>query len=320
MPHLLIAKTVHEDGLALLQSRPDWTYTCLDQATDDEFAAQLPLADAVILRYRALNAQQVALAPGLRCVSRHGVGYDSVDTAALRRRGIALTITPQANASAVAEHAMALLLATARRIPVYHARVVAGQWTSGIGNAPFFELEGKVALVIGAGRIGRAMAQRLQGFGMQVGFHDPMLPAQTALPAQTLLMPDLALALAQADVVSIHVPATAATQHLVDPLACKRGAILINTARGGAIDAQRLRIALESGHLYGAGIDVFEHEPVSKGDPLLACERLVATPHVASLSDGALKRMASESVQNVLDFFDGKLRAQARIDLTESAA
>lgn len=320
MPHLLIAKTVHEDGLALLKSRPDWTYTCLDHATDDEFAAQLPFADAVILRYRALNAQHMALASRLRCVSRHGVGYDSVDTDALRQRDIALTITPESNASSVAEHAMALLLATARRIPTCQASVLAGHWTSGIGHEPFFELEGKVALVLGAGRIGRAMAQRLQGFGMRVWFYDPMLSIASTLPAQMLLMTDLALALAQADVVSIHVPATAATHHLVDPLACKRGAILINTARGGVVDAARLHIALENGHLYGVGTDVFEHEPVPKGHPLLACERLVATPHVASLSDGALRRMARESVQNILDFFDGQVRPHALIDLTKSAA
>ncbi|HCL85350.1 MAG TPA: hydroxyacid dehydrogenase [Comamonadaceae bacterium] len=320
MPHLLIARTVHEDGLRLLRERSDWTFTCLDDAPDQEFAEHLPQADAVLLRYRSLRREHVQQAPGLRCVSRHGVGYDSVDTAALRERGIALAITPNANASAVAEHAMALLLAVARRITQCHASVAAGQWAQGIGAQPFFELEGKQALVVGAGRIGRAMATRLQGFGMAVHCFDPFLPASAPLPAGCERAEALAPALAEADVVSLHVPATPATLGLVDPLACKRGAILVNTARGGVVDMQRLHTALRTGHLYGAGTDVFDTEPMPAGHPLLAEPALVATPHVASLSDGALRRMAQESVQNVLDFFDGRLQAGAAVDLRAGAA
>lgn len=320
MPHLLIAKTVHEDGLQLLRERSDWTFTCLDDAADPEFAEHLPQADAVVLRYRSLSRAHVDQAPRLRCVSRHGVGYDSVDTAVLRERGITLTITPDANASAVAEHAMALLLSVARRIPLCHASVVAGRWAQGIGPQPFFELEGKQALIVGAGRIGRAMAVRLQGFGMAVSFFDPFLAAGTALPVGCGRAEALDAALARADVVSLHVPATAATRSLVDPLACKPGAILINTARGGVVDADRLCTALRTGHLYGAGTDVFDTEPVPAGHPLLAEPALVATPHAASLSDGALRRMARESVQNVLDFFDGRLRAAAVVDLQGGGA
>lgn len=315
MPHLLIARTVHDDGLELLRNRLDWTFSCLDQADDAAFARCLAEADAVVLRYRSLTAAHVLQAPKLRCVSRHGVGYDAVDLAALRSRGIALTITPHANSSAVAEHAMALLLSVARRIPQCHASVREGQWTSGIGAGPFFELEGKRALVIGAGRIGRAMAPRLQGFGMQVEFHDPLLNEVSALPGGLARVPDLLAGLSKSDVVTLHVPATATTRHMVDPFACKSGAILINTARGGVVDGGRLRSALESGHLYGAGTDVFEMEPVAPDDPLLTCERLIATPHVASLTDGALRRMARESVQNVLDFFDGRVNPEALVYL-----
>jgi D-3-phosphoglycerate dehydrogenase len=315
MPHLLIAKTVHEEGLRLLRGREDWTFTCLDDASDEEFAAHLPLADAVVLRYRSLGRAHVEQAPRLRCVSRHGVGYDSVDTAALRERDIALAITPKANASAVAEHAMALLLAVARRIPQCHASVAAGEWVRGIGAQPFFELEGKQALIVGAGRIGRAMATRLQGFGMAVRCFDPFLAPDAPLPAGCERAPELAAALAEADVVSLHVPATPTTMGLVDPLACKRGAILVNTARGGVVDMQRLHLALLTGHLYGAGTDVFDTEPVPAGHPMLTEPALVATPHVASLSDGALRRMAQESIQNVLDFFDGTLDAGAAVDL-----
>jgi len=315
MPHLLIAKTVHEDGLRLLRERSDWTFTCLDDASDEEFARHLPQADAVVLRYRSLRREHVALASRLRCVSRHGVGYDSVDTAALHERGIALAITPNANASAVAEHAVALLLAVARRIPQCHASVLAGQWLQGIGTQPFFELESKQALVVGAGRIGRAVVLRLQGFGMQVRCFDPFLAADAALPAGCGRVDSLPAALAQADVVSLHVPASPATLGLIDPLACKRGAILVNTARGGVVDRQRLCEALASGHLYGAGIDVFDAEPVGSDEPLLAQPALVASPHAASLTDGALRRMAQESVQNVLDFFDGRLSPAARVGL-----
>ncbi len=309
MPHLLIARTVHVDGMRLLRERADWTFTILDAPTDAEFMAALPQADAVLLRYQPLTAAHVAAAPRLRMVSRHGVGYDTVDTAALAAHEIALGITPQANASSVAEHTLALLLAVARRINVCNASVREGAWQQGIGTESFFELEGKTALIVGAGRIGRAVADRLRAFDMAVQFYDPLLappsPAVNDLPA----------ALGQADVVSLHVPLTETTHHLVDPMQCKRGAIIINTARGGVLDGARLHEALNSGHLYGAGLDVFEQEPPASNQPLLAHSHLVCTPHVASLSDGALRRMACESVQNVLDFFDGCPRPGALVDL-----
>ena len=315
MPHLLIARTVHEDGLRLLRERSDWTFSCLDDAPDDAFVAALPQADAVVLRYRSLRREHLARAPRLRCVSRHGVGYDGVDLAALRERGITLTITPQANASAVAEHAMALLLTVARRIPRCHASVAAGRWMQEIGPEPLFELEGKEALVVGAGRIGQAMAVRLLAFGMAVRCFDPFLPPDAVLPAGCSRVEALSEALARADVVSLHAPVTDATRGLIDPLACRRGAILVNTARGGLIDGDRLLEALRAGHLYGVGTDVFDTEPVAAGHPLLAEPALIATPHVAALSDGALRRMARESIRNVLDFFDGCLRADVVVDL-----
>lgn len=315
MPHLLIARTIHDDGLQLLRDRQDWSYTCLNDAADADFAKALPEADAVVLRYRSLGRDHVAKATRLRCVSRHGVGYDSVDLDALRERGITLTITPDANASAVAEHAMALLLAVARRIPRCHADVLAGRWLQGVGGAPLFELEGKSALLVGAGRIGRAMAARLGGFGMTVRCFDPLLPPDAPMPAGCTRVSDLSDALAESDVVSLHVPGMGATRGLVDPFACKRGAILINTARGGVVNSDRLLAAVRAGHLYGVGTDVFDTEPVPAGHPLVANPAVIATPHVAALSDGALRRMATESVRNVLDFFDGRVRREAVVDL-----
>lgn len=312
MPHLLIAKTVHSDGLRLLRERADWTFTSLDAPTDAEFMAALPQADAVLLRYQPLTAAHVGAAPRLRFVSRHGVGYDTVDTAALAARSMALGITPQANASAVAEHTLALLLAVARRINVCSGSVRQGMWQQGIGAEPFFELEGKTALIVGAGRIGRAVADRLRAFGMAVQFYDPLLAPPDPV------VNDLPAGLAHADVVSLHVPLTENTRHLVDPLQCKRGAIVINTARGRVLDGARLHLALNSGHLYGAGLDVFEQEPPPTDQPLLTHPRLVCTPHAAALSDGALRRMACESVQNVLDFFDGSPRPGALVDLSQA--
>ncbi len=201
--------------------------------------------------------------------------------------------------------ALALLLAVARRVIGHDAGVRAGQWQAAL-RGPMFELAGKTALIVGAGRIGRATAQRLRAFDMRVLAYDPFLPADAALPQGIEIRTDLAAALAEADVVSLHLPLTDATRGLIDPLALKRGAIVVNTARGGLLDPTRLLAALESGHLTGAGLDVFDPEPPGAADALLRRPEVVLSPHAASLTDASIERMATECATNIIDFFEGR--------------
>lgn len=302
MPCILIAKAIHESGLAKLRATPGLTLDVLLAPTPEEFNTHLQHADAVILRYQPLRQVQIDAAPRLKLVVRHGVGYDSVDLAALDARRIPLAITVDANAISVAEHAMSLLLAVAHRTVAFDTDVREGRWQAGAAQ-PMWELAGKKALVVGAGRIGRTLAHRLMAFGMDVCVFDPGLPAAVALPIGLRRSEDLAAALGEADVVSLHLPLSETTCRLIDPLACKFGAILVNTARGPVLQEDRLCEALRCGHLKGAGLDVFEEEPLRTSSPLRSFSNVVLSPHIASLTDAGIQRMANECADHVIAFF-----------------
>lgn len=291
-------------GLRLLEASGH-ELDLVERPSPTEFRSRLAQADAVVLRFQSLSRDDIEAAERLHFVSRHGVGYDAVDVAALSARGIPLAITPGANAIGVAEHTLALLLAVARRILPQDAGVRAGQWQSAMRGA-MFELAGKTALIVGAGRIGRATAERMKAFGMQVFAYDPLLPPEAALPEGVQRVVDLNAALQSVDVVSLHLPLTESTRHLVDPLSIKRGAILLNTSRGGLLDGTRLLQALQEDHLTGAGLDVFETEPPNVADPLLQHPNVVLSPHAASLTDASIERMGVECASNIADFFAGR--------------
>lgn len=306
MPHILVAKRIAASGIALLEQAPGFTVEVLDDPSEEQFLASLPRADAALLFFRPLRAVHIQAASQLRFVSRHGVGYDAVDVAELNARGIPLSITATANATAVAEHAVALLLSVAHRVTGHDSDVRAGRWQAG-ARTPMMELTDKKALIIGGGRIGSATAQRLIGLGMHVQCYDPGLPAGATLPNGVQRALDLPQALAQADVVSLHVPFTEQNRHLIDPWAMKAGSVLINTARGGLVDEEVLADALRKGHLFGAGMDVFAAEPVAAGHPLAYLDNVVLSPHNSALTDGGLYRMGTESALNIIDFFNGRV-------------
>ncbi|MBB5216147.1 hydroxyacid dehydrogenase [Parapusillimonas granuli] len=306
MPHILVSKKIADPGIALLRAREGFTVDVLENPGPGDFTGRLADADGVILFFQPLRAADIAGAPKLKVVSRHGVGYDSVDVAELDKRGIPLTITAGANAVAVAEHALSLLLAVARRSVSFDKDVRAGLWSRN-ASVPIFELYEKRALIVGAGRIGKAVAQRLRAFGMHVAAYDPALPAGSAVGDGIERVPDLDEALARADVVSLHMPLTPDTRNSIDPRRMKQGAILINTARGGVIDEGGLIDALKSGHILGAGLDVFETEPLAADHPLCRVDNVVLSPHISALTDGGLRRMSLEAAQNVIDCFDGTL-------------
>ena len=256
-------------------------------------------ADAVILGLDACDASVLDACHRLRVVSRYGVGVDSVDLDAARRLGIAVTNTPGANTTAVAELTLASILALARRLPQAVAATRAGSWSRRTG----WELSGKTLGVIGYGRIGRAVADLGRAFGMRVVASDPFAPPTDGTP---LLMVDELLE--QADVVTLHVGLSDDTRHLIDGAALARmkpSAFLVNTARGGLIDEDALAEALQSGRLSGAAADAFEHEPPG-ASPLLAIESFLPTPHLGAATAEATARMGSMATRNALDVLQGR--------------
>ncbi len=308
MPHLLIAGPIHEAGLDLIQSAPNVTYDYVPNLSYDEYAALIHKADGLVIRTQPLRAETIARAPRLKIVSRHGVGYDAVDLDALNQRAIPLTIVGDVTSRAVAEHAMMLLLALAKKARIYDNAVRRGEWTLR-NRFDSVELYGKTLLIVGLGRIGRHVMRMAQGFGMHVLAYSPSLTSQDAMTLGIERSADLNEALQRADFITLHAPKTGERPLIgaAQLASMKPTAILVNTARGGLIDEQALLHALNTHALAGAGLDVFQDEPPAAHHPLFGREDVILTPHTASLTTESAIRMAVVSIQNALDYFEGRL-------------
>lgn len=285
--------------MSVLEARPDVRVLILPAPTEAELARALPEADGVVMvmEQPALTARLIELAPRLRIACRFGAGYDNFDVPALTRRGIPLATTGDANADTVAEHAFYLMLALAKRGPALERAVKSGAWPRGFGSV---ELRGRTCVIVGYGRIGRAVARRAAAFEMKIVAVDPNVPGTEKL----------ADALPQADFVVLACALTPETRGLIGAQALARikpGAFLVNVARGPIVDEAALVAALEAGGLAGAGLDVLETEPPRPGHPLLARDNVVLTPHVAAFIDTAFERMAVACAQAALAGLDGRL-------------
>ncbi|WP_338665593.1 hydroxyacid dehydrogenase [Pararoseomonas sp. SCSIO 73927] len=307
MPHVAVVDPIHPDGVQRLIDAPGITVGHAGQAGAPDLAGQLQTAEAAIVRGTVVDAAFLARAPRLRMVCRHGVGYDLVDVPACTARGVTVMITPEANAASVAEHALMLMLAVARRVLPVDAGVRAGQWRVQ-GQSQTFELGGRRLLILGFGRIGARVARLCTAFDMRVMVHDPYMPAGTIRGAGYEAVKDRDAGLAAADVVSLHVPASDATRGMVDAAflgAMKPGAVLINTARGTLVEEAALDAALRSGHLGAAGLDVLRVEPMVEAPPFLSLDNVVVTPHVAASTAEGLRKMAWDAAGNAIDFLAG---------------
>lgn len=308
MPHLLIAGKIHDDGIALLKAAKGVTYDYVTEISHDSYAPLIEKADGLVIRTQPLPADTIAQGSKLKIVSRHGVGYDAVGVPALNARGIPLAIIGDVNSRPVAEHAMMLMLALAKKVRTYDAATRVGPW--GYRNSfEAIELHEKNLLVVGFGRIGRHVAKMASGFGMNIYAFDPFQSNDAIKAGGAEPVTDLKSGLALADFVSVHVPMSGGKAVIgSEELACmKKSALIVNTARGGLIDENALHAALQSGQIAGAGIDVFLEEPPPADHPLFASEKVILSPHSASLTAESAIRMAVMSVKNALDYFDAKL-------------
>ncbi|QRZ14761.1 hydroxyacid dehydrogenase [Paracoccus methylovorus] len=313
MPHLLVAGKLHPSGEALLEQikTQGFGVDYVQEVSEPSYAPLIGRADALVIRTQPLSAGTIAMADRLKVVSRHGVGYDAVDLAALNARGIALAIVGDVNSVSVAEHAMMQLLAGAKRALLADRAVrEPGRWNWRDGLEQR-EISGKNLLIIGYGRTGQRLARMAAGFDMTIRAYDPYL-SRNGWPAGPVEeATDLAESLGWADCISIHVPkADKPTLGAVEIALMKPGVILANTARGGIVDETALAQALASGHVGAAGIDVFSKEPPAGGNPLFDLSTAILSPHIAGLTAECGERMAIASIQNAVNYLGGTLDPQ----------
>jgi phosphoglycerate dehydrogenase-like enzyme len=239
----------------------------------------------------------------LRVVARFGVGYDAIDVAAATRFKIPITITPGANEDSVAEQTLALVFAVFRKVPLRDRDVRSGDFRRSVG----VRLKGKTIGLVGLGRIGRALAWRASGLGLNVIACDPCADLAFCRD-QRIQLVDLKELLASADIVSLHLPGTPQTKKIINAQTLalmKRSAVLINTARGMLVDEPALVEALARGTIHAAGLDVFDREPLSADSPLLKLDNVVLSPHVAGWDQESIAAMAEISARCVADLYKG---------------
>lgn len=307
--HVLVCGGVHPDGIVLLEQAQGVSFETIEDDSA-QLAERLPDADGVVMRICAMGADLLPGAKRLKVVSRHGVGCDNVPVAELTERGIPVMITSGANSVAVAEHTVFMLLELCRKGAVMDRAVRQGDWQAR-KRLTTTQISDKRALVVGCGRIGKAVVNMLSALGMDVVVFDPYVTADVCAALDAECADDLHEELARADVVTLHLPSTGETVIGAKELALmQEHALLVNVARGDLVDEQALAEALKEGRIAGAALDVFSVEPPPVDHPLLGLDNTVLTPHSAALTEDSLRAMGTVSVQNVLDVFDGKPKAE----------
>lgn len=304
-PHIHVLEEIHPLGMERLRARArvtDWN--CPP-------AEALAQADAVIVRMKPITRALLDTAPRLRVIGKHGVGVENIDVAAARERGIITVNTPGANAQAVAELAVGLMLAASRHVAQTHMLLHQGA-VERVASHAFLgtELAHKTLAIIGLGDIGRRLARMARrAFDMRVLAHSPSVPDAVFAQWEVERAPALEDALAQGDFISLHTPLNARTAGCINAArlaCCKPTAILVNLARGGVVDEGALHAALSEGRLAAAACDVFSEEPPSPDHPLLRLPNVVATPHLGGLTRESQIRIATQVADDVLGVLEGR--------------
>jgi gluconate 2-dehydrogenase len=310
MKKIVAYKSLPADVLAYLQQHAQVVE--VDASQHDAFVAALRDADGAIGASVKITPAMIEGASRLKALSTISVGFDQFDVADLTRRGIVLAHTPDVLTESTADTVFALILASARRVVELADWVKAGQWRDSVGPAQFgVDVQGKTLGIVGMGRIGGAVARRAAlGFNMKVQYtnRSPNPQAEAAYGAKRV---DLVELLATSDFVCLQVPLTAETRHMIGAAefkAMKKSAILINASRGATVDEAALIEALQNGTIHGAGLDVFDTEPLPADSPLLKLPNVVALPHIGSATHETRHAMALNAAENLVAALDGTLK------------
>ena len=313
-----IVDQIHEDGIKILKDHPKFEYEIIKDISKKNLIKELPKFDGLALRLTKLDEEILSACKKLKVISRHGVGYDNVNTNFLKKNNIKLLITATANAVTVAEHVMFMLLNISKGKTLYDDAVRSGFFKENVRKNDTFELYNKTVLIVGFGRIGKILVKRFLGFEMKVKVFDPFVNENIIKSFGAVKIEDLKKTLSEIDVVTLHVPLNEKTNNLFDINVfknMKKNSVIINTSRGGIINEKDLDKALNDRIIFAAGLDVFLKEPIEKNNPLLKNKNVLLSPHASTLTKECILRTAKETIQNLIDFFENKTKNEMVVKL-----
>ncbi len=307
---ILIIQKVHEKGMELINNHPNFDVEVTDDTSVENLKSKIKDCDGASIRIAKLSGEVINEAKNLKIISRHGVGYDNIDLKTAKERDIKIAITANANAVTVAEHVMFVLLNIAKRRELYHTTVKEGNFKDRNKLPKTIEVWKKNFLIMGFGRIGKALIKRCLGFEMNVYVYDPFVDKDIIDKLGGKKVNNIEEAVKTMDVISLHMPLTDKTENLINYnllKTMKKNCIIINAARGGIINEEDLNKALNEDLIFGAGIDVFKQEPPENDNPLLKNDKVYLSPHTAAFTNECMTRMGVETIQNIIDYFDDTL-------------
>ena len=318
MKKILIIQPIHEEGINLLKNNSNFEYEVVDNVDTEFLKSKIKDCDGISIRTAKLSGDVIEAANNLKIISRHGVGYDNIDLEVSKKKDITLAITATANAVAVAEHVMFMILNISKRGSMYDDTVKSGKFNERNKLPKTVELWNKNILIAGFGRIGQALIKRCLGFEMNVFVFDPFVSKEFIEKRGGTKVDNLSETSKDMDAMSLHIPLNDETKNIINYellKSMKKNCIIINAARGGIVNEVDLDRALNENLIFGAGLDVFETEPPAENNPLLKNKKVFLSPHTAAFTEECMTRMGKETIQNIFDFFDGNLENSKKVKL-----
>ena len=316
---VLVVQGLHEQGLEMLKNRTDIEFNVLMSDDENKILEAAKDVNGITVRTAKISSKIIEAANKLQVVSRHGVGYDSIDLVSLNNKKIPLTIAAHSNMISVSEQAMFFLLALSKNVFYYDDFTRKGDWTNR-WDVKARDLAQKNILVIGFGRIGSNFVKRALAFDMNVYVYDPYVEKEKVKISGAILVDNISENLSKMDAVTLHCPKNNETTDLFTKQEfdlMKKSSFIINCARGGILNEEDLYEALTSKKIAGAGLDVFDVEPTPSSNPLFKLNNVILSPHIAGVTVESTVRMATETVQNVLDVLDDKINQSVVVNNKE---
>ena len=316
---VLVVQGLHEQGLEMLKKRTDIEFNVLMSDDENEILEAAKDVNGITVRTAKISSKIIEAANKLQVVSRHGVGYDSIDLVSLNNKKIPLTIAAHSNMISVSEQAMFFLLALSKNVFYYDDFTRKGDWTNR-WDVKAWDLAQKNILVVGFGRIGSNFVKRALAFDMNVFVYDPYVENEKIKISGAIPVDNIIENLRKMDAITLHCPKNNETTDLFTEKEfdlMKKSSFIINCARGGILNEEDLYEALINKKIAGAGLDVFDVEPTPSSNPLFKLKNVILSPHIAGVTVESTLRMATETVQNVLDVLDDKINQSVVVNNKE---